>query len=242
MSPPRTLLSFRDVCARLRCSEDDLHYLIADGKIRPAAFVTGEGVEQWLARSVADADGGIEFDSHLVESDGIPLYVRPGRLLFLHRPIRRSLSQYSFRFFFDSADNFPLEIEDYPAEGVTLYIGDSGIARTSEEAVEHFVFPVEYVNTVEAALSAHAPTGRGRDVAGARERSTLLKLVLGMAIKGYGFDPAAKRNPAIADIAKHLMALGMPVSDDTIRGYLKEAVASQYPDRPAGHFDGLLSK
>jgi len=56
-----------------------------------------------------------------------------------------------------------------------------------------------------------------------RERSTLLKLVIGMAIKGYTYDPKQSRNSAIGDIASDLESLGISVDPDTIRKWLKEA-------------------
>jgi len=56
-----------------------------------------------------------------------------------------------------------------------------------------------------------------------RERDTLLKIVIGMAINGYAFDPMAKRSDRVPEIASDLAKAGVPVTDDTIRKYLKEA-------------------
>jgi hypothetical protein len=56
-----------------------------------------------------------------------------------------------------------------------------------------------------------------------RERDSLLKIVLGMAIKGYRYDPKKSRNEAISDICGDLEQLGISISDDTIRKYLNEA-------------------
>jgi len=58
-----------------------------------------------------------------------------------------------------------------------------------------------------------------------RERDTLYKIIIGMAMRGYGHDPSAQRSSAIADIARDLEEVGLPVSDDTIRKYMKEAAA-----------------
>ena len=58
---------------------------------------------------------------------------------------------------------------------------------------------------------------------GTRERETLLKIIIGMAVKGYRYDPEAKRNTAVSDIVKDLEELGIAVSDDTVRKYLKSA-------------------
>lgn len=58
---------------------------------------------------------------------------------------------------------------------------------------------------------------------GTRERETLLKIIIGMAVEGYRYDPNAKRNIAVSEIVKDLEALGVAVSDDTVRKYLKSA-------------------
>jgi hypothetical protein len=56
-----------------------------------------------------------------------------------------------------------------------------------------------------------------------RERNTLLKMVLGMAIKGYGHDLTKSRNTTPKEISDDLAELGISVSDDTVRQWLKEA-------------------
>jgi hypothetical protein len=56
-----------------------------------------------------------------------------------------------------------------------------------------------------------------------KERHSLLKLAIGMAIRGYKFNPHAQRNEATAEIAKDLQELGIPLDADTVRGYLQEA-------------------
>lgn len=59
-----------------------------------------------------------------------------------------------------------------------------------------------------------------------KERITLLKLVIGMAIKGYGYDPAASKSSVPKEIADDLSKIGdLDVSDDTVRKYLKLAVS-----------------
>jgi hypothetical protein len=44
-----------------------------------------------------------------------------------------------------------------------------------------------------------------------------------MAIRGYAFDPTAKRSNLVAEIVGDLALQGLSVSDDTIRRYIKEA-------------------
>jgi len=56
-----------------------------------------------------------------------------------------------------------------------------------------------------------------------RERETYQKIILGMAIKGYGYNPAAGRSNAPKEIADDLANLQIHVSDDTVRHKLKDA-------------------
>ena len=56
-----------------------------------------------------------------------------------------------------------------------------------------------------------------------RERETLLKIIIGMAIKGYGFNPTKGRSGAPQYIANDLDLLGIGVSVDTVRKKLDEA-------------------
>jgi len=56
-----------------------------------------------------------------------------------------------------------------------------------------------------------------------RERESLLKLVIGMAMKGYRYDPSALKNTAVPEIVSDLQELALTITDDTVRKYLKEA-------------------
>ncbi len=56
-----------------------------------------------------------------------------------------------------------------------------------------------------------------------KEKETLLKMAIGMAIKGYGYNPSAKRNNTTTEIKQDLESLGIQLDEDTIRKWLKEA-------------------
>ena len=56
-----------------------------------------------------------------------------------------------------------------------------------------------------------------------RERQTLLKMVIGMAMEQYGYNPKANRNDATAHIASDLSLSGLSIDPDTVRKWLKEA-------------------
>jgi hypothetical protein len=57
----------------------------------------------------------------------------------------------------------------------------------------------------------------------AKERESLLKLIIGMAIKGYGHDPKAARSPTAKEVAGDLALHDIPLDEDTVRKYLAEA-------------------
>jgi len=56
-----------------------------------------------------------------------------------------------------------------------------------------------------------------------RERESLLKLVIGMAIGGYAYDPKASRTATAREICSDLQLRGLTLDEDTIRKYLNEA-------------------
>ena len=56
-----------------------------------------------------------------------------------------------------------------------------------------------------------------------RERSTVKRLIIGMAIRGYKYDPKADRNLATKEIADDLELLGISLDVDTVRKWLKES-------------------
>ncbi len=56
-----------------------------------------------------------------------------------------------------------------------------------------------------------------------RERSSLYKIIIGMAVGKYGYNPNATRNNAVTDIVRDLEATDVQVSDETVRKYLRLA-------------------
>jgi hypothetical protein len=66
----------------------------------------------------------------------------------------------------------------------------------------------------------------------AKERGYLLKMVIGMAILGYKYVPSNKKSLVTKEIADDVVALGMSITDDTVRKYLREAVEAVLPKNP----------
>ncbi len=62
-----------------------------------------------------------------------------------------------------------------------------------------------------------------------RVKASFQRLILGMAIRGYRYDPRAAKSRAIKDITDDLTLLGIRLDEDTVRKYLSEASA-EFPD------------
>ena len=82
------------------------------------------------------------------------------------------------------------------------------------------------------AAAAPAPHDRPEKPLATRERDSLLKLVIGMAVGGYRYDATALRSERPTEIANDLASAGVPVDVDTVRKWLKEA-ADLLPRRQA---------
>lgn len=73
------------------------------------------------------------------------------------------------------------------------------------------------------ALPSEQPALKPEQGVGARERDSLLKLIIGMAVAGYVYDPKATRSDKPAEIADDLARAGVPLDVDTVRKWLREA-------------------
>jgi hypothetical protein len=86
-------------------------------------------------------------------------------------------------------------------------------------------------------LRQHRPTNQANLQAsdsnkplGTKERDSLLKLVMGMAVGGYRYDPHQSRNAATKDIQDDIQALGLSMDDGTVLKYLKQGAELISPD------------
>ena len=73
-------------------------------------------------------------------------------------------------------------------------------------------------------LFACIEAGTGIVIEG-RERSSLHKLVIGMAMKFYGYDPSVSRSPVPSRIANDLAGLGLGLTPKTIKKHLDQGSA-----------------
>ncbi|MBI2791139.1 MAG: hypothetical protein HYX61_04195 [Gammaproteobacteria bacterium] len=66
------------------------------------------------------------------------------------------------------------------------------------------------------------------------ERSTMLKMILGMAMAAYNFNPEERRNEATGSkkgsIKADIEKMGFDITEDTVRKYLNAAVKKHLPN------------
>ena len=84
---------------------------------------------------------------------------------------------------------------------------------------------------IEKYEATHCPSQQSENLR-ETERDSLLKIILGMAIAKYGYNPLTKRNPVTGEnagsIHYDLDRYGCSVDVDTIRKHLKDAVDKFY--------------
>ena len=78
-------------------------------------------------------------------------------------------------------------------------------------------------------LALESTAATGEPELSTRERDTLLKMLIGMAMEAYRHDPGAARSATPAEISSDLAKHGLSVTDDTVRKYLKEAIRTVLP-------------
>lgn len=93
---------------------------------------------------------------------------------------------------------------------------------------------------VPPAFADLAPRPSGTESRGNTERSlegkaraTALKLILGMAIQAYRYDPKAKRSSSPKQIADDLQRSGIALTDETVRQWLQVAAQEVEWESPA---------
>jgi hypothetical protein len=139
-----------------------------------------------------------------------------------------------------AVDDIKKTIKDYyPADFPVIESGERGISKLLVVVfAEHYgitnFFKDDPLRERALALfpSNKAPLTKNDDITES-ERQTMLKLIIGMAIDAYKYDPDAKRNPATGNnkcsIKAALERVGLSLTEKTISKYLEEAV-ERFPE------------
>ena len=218
----RKFLRADELLQRWQCSEADLKYEVIEGNLLPIIFVN-EGVE------ITDRDGRPVFgdkEGYRLKSDDddvlAPGYANHGYLI-LAVPVRESIETCSFWLF--------TQLRSAPGYEDTAWQPVNSIPL--EKYWNEMVFGLPSVLGFEAARTQDGNTTEAKEKPlTTRERDTLLKLVIGMAVKGYSYDPAALKSPIPKEIANDLAHLGISIDPDMVRKYLKDAVSTVLPANP----------
>ena len=90
---------------------------------------------------------------------------------------------------------------------------------TAADIQIHPLFEEALARPTPDAKSKKRPTSEIKTI----EMDSLLKLIAGMAVEQYGFDPTASRSPAIQNISSDLDGLGISLDQKTIRKWVKKS-------------------
>jgi hypothetical protein len=102
------------------------------------------------------------------------------------------------------------------------------LAKEKNEQIERLLRQIEELQARLDSMPSLVPPSTPEKSMSTRERESLLKLVIGMAVGGYGYDPTAARSEQPAAIADDLSTNGVSLDVDTVRKWLK-AGAEQLP-------------
>jgi hypothetical protein len=90
------------------------------------------------------------------------------------------------------------------------------------ERDDHIANLTDRIAELEPAQASRSDTVLVKSL-GAKERESLLRLVVGMAVAGYRYDPKAERSAQVTEIANDLESVGVPLDADTVRKWLRAA-------------------
>jgi hypothetical protein len=77
--------------------------------------------------------------------------------------------------------------------------------------------------SVKVAVSPKAERANSEAELSETAKRSVLKMVAGMAVNAYGFNPRAPRNTATKQIADDVRKLGLSIDEDTVRKWLSES-------------------
>ena len=115
-----------------------------------------------------------------------------------------------------------------------LYEKQKALTEESRRQYEEFATAatsqIESLRDELTKLTA-ASSKREEKPLGARERESMLKMIIGLSCGVYGHIPDANRNTTAAEISSDLAKIGLSLDQDTIRKYLREGGELIDPER-----------
>lgn len=223
---PRDYLTFAELMKRWQISENDLRYAIICGALKPCIRLNGRhGNHDWCDLIE------VEIVAYpMTDERGQIVEVTPDGWQYLQDPMQTTAFDCQFRW--ASHERDPIKM-DFSNPNRTWF--QVGTETKLEDVMEKGVFLNDEIKKYEIDnphLCGRVEITATEKSLGNRERETLLKLVIGLAIKGYGYDPSAQKNTATKEITDDLADLEIFLDTDTVRKYLKEAVSAVLPRKP----------
>lgn len=96
-----------------------------------------------------------------------------------------------------------------------------GLLSEEEETQSPHRAGADLTNVLRMKPDQSVPTTNASSSTATKEKESLLKMVIGMAVEGYAHDPEKRRTPTAKEISDDLAKNGMSLDEDTIRKYLK---------------------
>lgn len=96
-----------------------------------------------------------------------------------------------------------------------------GLMLEEEEVQSSRRASADFTNVFRMKPDQPVPTPIASSSTATKEKESLLKMVIGMAVEGYAYDPDKRRNPTAKEVSDDLAKNGISLDEDTIRKYLK---------------------
>lgn len=221
--PVRNYFTFQELIARWQCSENELKHAVIIGNIKPSIRLNGEfNTITWQIDSYGNYFPKEFFSNNL---ENIEFKFRPHGWLYLQDPIQTGPFEGEFGFASDDRDP---DKDEMPFSSWFKLKKPFSVDEVKNDAA----FLLTEIAAYECQNSIEFVKPSITKPLNTRERENLLRLVIGMAIRGYGHDPLSQKSTVPKEIANDLIKLGMGLSDDTVRKYLKQAAETVLPSIP----------
>jgi hypothetical protein len=203
--------TFPELALRWSCEIEDIKQAVIDKVIIPSYFLNGDENLYDVYQLNFDVDGFELEHLHEMSQKAFGYH-------YLVYPIQTDVSKCVFNFF----NNRPEDVKEFDI----VYRLKTPIEL--EQVLKYGVVMSEVVEKLESHKKKE-PTDKPLTTT---ERNSMLKMILGMAIVRYKYDPKVLKNDATNKITNDLVSLGLEITDDTVRKYLKRATNEVLPHKP----------
>jgi hypothetical protein len=174
-----------------------------------------------LRRAVCIADEILSFRWAGLPDDVDGIYFSIQTLRGLAIRMRAATRGFEHPWLRQALDELRIDINSSIDEGVALHAELEAIAGWLHDAVEEWGDDPSLWQSPPVGPVNPSPAKLDDKPLHTKERESLLKLVIGMAIKGYTYDPSAAKSDAPGEIVEDLAECGLEIDPDTVRKYLK---------------------